>query len=129
MNELIDFLAVLAGLLGETASVPMAGVLRATLAVRRPQRAPERDRDQLRARSTLSRFLAALTEEPVKALRTLFLDDLPSRPITNEKQTGGLVDRTNNTWVVFAIDGTREAARGRALPQTDELPPSCSMVG
>ena len=79
--------------------------------------------------SPLSRFLAALTEEPVQAQRTLFLDDLPSRPITNEKQTGGLVDRTNNTWVVFAIDGTREAARGRALPQTDELPPSCSMVG
>ena len=79
--------------------------------------------------SPLSRFLAALTEEPVEALRTLFLDDLPSRPISNEKQTGGLVDRTNNTWVVFAIDGTREAARGRALPQTDELPPSCSMVG
>ena len=71
--------------------------------------------------SPLSRFLAALTEEPVEALRTLFLDDLLSRPISNEKQTGGLVDRTNNTWVVFAIDGTREAARGRALPQTDEL--------
>jgi hypothetical protein len=34
------------------------------------------DRDQRRARSTLSRFLAALTEAPVEALRTLFLDDL-----------------------------------------------------
>lgn len=33
-------------------------------------------RDQLPARSTLSRFLAALTEAPVTALRTLFLDDL-----------------------------------------------------
>jgi len=28
-----------------------------------------------------------------------------------------------NTWMVFDIDGTREAARQRALPQTDELPP------
>src|SRR5438034_3751427 len=34
------------------------------------------DRDQLPSRSALSRFLAALTKEPVEALRTLFLDDL-----------------------------------------------------
>ena len=80
------------------------------------------DRDQLPARSTLSRFLAALTEAPVEGLRTLFLDDLLSRPISNEKQTGGLLDRTNNMWVVFDIDGTREAARQRALPKTEDLP-------
>src|SRR5215472_7503969 len=83
-------------------------------------------RDQLPARSTLSRFLAALTPEPVEALRTLFLDDLLSRPLSidaNEKQTGGLVDRAGNTWVVFDLDGTRQAARQRALPQTEELPP------
>lgn len=36
---------------------------------------------------------------------------------------GGLVDRKGATWTVFDIDGTREAARQRALPQTDELPP------
>jgi hypothetical protein len=82
------------------------------------------ERDQLPSRSALSRFLAALTEEPVEALRTLFLDDLLARPLTSEKQTGGLVDRAGNTWVVFDIDGTREAARQRAFPQTDELPPS-----
>ncbi len=86
------------------------------------------DRDQLPARSTLSRFLAALTEVPVEALRTLFLDDLLSRPLStdsnnaNEKQTGELLDRAGNAWVVFDIDGTREAARQRALPQTDDLP-------
>src|SRR3954447_15374939 len=60
-----------------------------------------------------------------EALRTLFLDDLLSRPLSNdsnEKQTGGLVDRAGNTWMVFDIDGTREAARQRALPQTEELP-------
>jgi hypothetical protein len=85
---------------------------------------PGRDRDQLPARSTLSRFLAALTEAPVEALRTLFLDDLESRPLTHDKQTGKLVDRTGNAWVVFDIDGTREAARQRALPQTEELPPA-----
>src|SRR5947209_8737326 len=38
------------------------------------------DRDQLPSRSALSRFLAALTEAPVEALRTLFLDDLLVRP-------------------------------------------------
>ena len=38
-------------------------------------------RDRLPARSTLSRFLAALTQEPVEALRTLFLDDLLARPL------------------------------------------------
>jgi hypothetical protein len=87
------------------------------------------ERDQLPARSTLSRFLAALTEAPVEALRTLFLDDLLSRPFSTtsndstDKQTGGLVDRAGNTWVVFDVDGTREAARQRALPQTEELPP------
>jgi len=82
------------------------------------------DRAQLPARSTLSRFLAALTEAPVDALRTLFLDDLLSRPLSHDKQTGGLVDRAGSAWVVFDIDGTREAARQRALPQTDDLPPA-----
>lgn len=82
------------------------------------------DRDQLPARSTLSRFLAALTEAPVEALRTLFLDDLESRPLSSDKQTGGLEDRGGNAWVVFDIDGTREAARQRALPQTNDLPPA-----
>jgi hypothetical protein len=65
-----------------------------------------------------------LTEEPVEALRTLFLDDLLARPLTHDKQTGGLVDRAGTTWVVFDIDGTREAARQRALPQTEDLPPA-----
>jgi hypothetical protein len=82
------------------------------------------DRDQLPARSTLSRFLAALTEAPVEALRTLFLDDLESRPLSPNTQTGSLLDRAGNTWVVFDLDGTREAARQRALPQTDGLPPA-----
>ncbi len=80
-------------------------------------------RDRLPSRSALSRFLAALTETPVEALRTLFRDDLLSRPISNETQTGGLADREGGEWVVFDIDGTREAARQRALPQTEELPP------
>jgi len=122
--EVIDFLAVLFGyaISGERTleafyerlqpfAVPFMALFR---------------RDRLPARSTLSRFLAALTEEPVEALRTLFLEDLESRPLTtdsNEKQTGGLVDRAGSGWVVFDIDGTREAARQRALPQTEDVPP------
>ena len=121
--EVIDFLAVLFGyaMSGEHTLEafyerlqPFAGPFMALF-----------ERDQLPARSTLSRFLAALTPEPVEALRTLFLDDLESRPLptdSNEKQTGGLVDRAGNTWVVFDLDGTREAARQRALPQTEDLP-------
>jgi hypothetical protein len=84
------------------------------------------ERDRLPARSTLSRFLAAVTAEAVEALRTLFLDDLLSRPLVPDStgsQTGGLVDRAGNAWMVFDLDGTREAARQRALPQTEALPP------
>ena len=80
-------------------------------------------RKELPARSTLSRFLAALPEAPMEALRTLFLGDLLRRPQSLDNQTGGLVDRAGNTWVVFDVDGTREAARQRALPQSDDLPP------
>ena len=80
------------------------------------------DRDHLPARSTLSRFLTALTLEPVEALRSLFLTDLLSRPLSEERATGDLVDREGSTRVVFDIDGTREAARQRALPQTEDLP-------
>jgi hypothetical protein len=85
------------------------------------------ERDQLPSRSALSRFLDALTEAPVEALRTLFLDDLLSRPSisgANEKQTRSLVDRAGNEWTVIDLDGTREAARQRALPQTNDLPPA-----
>jgi len=58
----------------------------------------------------------------VDVLRTLFLDDLESRPMTHDKQTGSLVDRTGSGWMIFAIDGTREAARQRALPKAEDLP-------
>jgi hypothetical protein len=80
------------------------------------------ERDQLPARSTLSRFLAALTMEPVEALRSLFLDDLFARPLTKEQQRGELLDRTGRQWEVFDIDGTRQTARQRALPKMEELP-------
>jgi hypothetical protein len=79
-------------------------------------------RDRLPARSTLSRFLAALTPEPVEALRTLFLSDLLARPLSREEQPGGLWDRADQHSLVFDVDGTREAARQRALPQTPDRP-------
>ncbi len=123
--EVIDFLAVLFGY-----AISGERTLEAFYERLQPFAIPFMalfERDQLPTRSTLSRFLAALTEVPVEALRTLFLDDLLSRPLSNdsnEKQTGGLVDRAGNTWVVFDVDGTREAARQRALPQTEDLPPA-----
>src|SRR3989442_6834743 len=79
-------------------------------------------REQVPARSTISRFLASLTQTAVEALRALFLEDGLSRPLGKERQTGGLVDRAGRERVVFDIDGTREAARQRALPKTPELP-------
>src|SRR5713226_8398259 len=120
-TQLIDFLAVLFGY-----AISGERTLEAFYERLQPFAVPFMalfERDQLPARSTFSRFLAALTEAPVEALRTLFLDDLLSRPLSHEKQTGGLVDRTGGEWVVFDLDGTRDAARQRALPQTEDLPP------
>lgn len=79
-------------------------------------------RASLPAASTLSRFLAALPAEPVDALRMLFLEDLLARPLASEEPLVGLWDRQGNRWLVFDVDGTREAARQRALPQTADRP-------
>jgi hypothetical protein len=43
-------------------------------------------RDRLPARSTLSRFLAALEQAPVEMLRTVFLEDLIARPLEKEEK-------------------------------------------
>lgn len=75
---------------------------------------------QLPHRSTLSRFLAALDQASVEALRSLFQEDLLARkPFAFP---GGLFDRTGAQWVVADVDGTRATASPRALPQTDALP-------
>jgi hypothetical protein len=77
-------------------------------------------RNRLPHRSTLSRFLAAIDQASVEELRTLFQKDLPTRqPLPSP---GGLFDRTGRQWLVIDVDGTRQAARQRALPQTDSLP-------
>ncbi len=71
-------------------------------------------------RSTLSRFLAALDQAPVEALRTLFLADVVAR--TPFATPGSLSDRQGNSWWVIDVDGTKQAARQRALPHRKDLP-------
>ncbi len=78
------------------------------------------DRKQLPHRSTLSRFLAALDEATVEALRTLFLKDLLARsPFSSPGELG---DRLGACWLVMDVDGTRATARQRALPHGETLP-------
>jgi hypothetical protein len=75
----------------------------------------------LPSRSALSRFLAALDEEAVEALRGQFLSDLLERA-TPFSSPGGLWDRCDQQYVVVEVDGTRQAARQRALPHLPTLP-------
>jgi hypothetical protein len=118
--EVIDFLAVLVGyaISGERTLeafyeqlLPWASAFMALFG-----------RSRLPARSTLSRFLASLDQAAVVALRTLFLHDLLARRLVEEEQPGGLWDRGGTHWLVFEVDGTPEAARQRALPQTPDRP-------
>jgi hypothetical protein len=74
-------------------------------------------------RATLSRFLAALSQPAVEALRSLFQKDLVARPPASSPP-GGLWDRQGNHWLVMDVDGTKQAARQRALPHTPDLPPA-----
>jgi hypothetical protein len=77
-------------------------------------------RQFLPSRSALSRFLAALDQATVEALRTLFQADLVARaPFAS---SGGLWDRFDQQYVVVDVDGTKQAARQRALPQLPPLP-------
>jgi len=78
-------------------------------------------RHHLPSRSALSRFLAALDEEAVEALRTQFLHDLFERAAPFSS-LGGLWDRRDQQYVVVDVDGTRQAARQRALPHLPTLP-------
>jgi len=120
--EVIDFLAVLFGyaISGERT---LEEFYERLLPLEHPFMALF-DRARLPSRSALSRFLASLTPAATEALRTLFLADLLARPLDKEGHTGTLVDRAGNEQVVFDIDGTRQAARQRALPQTEALPPA-----
>lgn len=118
--EVLDFVAVLLGyaISGERPLEtfyerlhPFAGAFMALFG-----------RDRLPARSTLSRFLTALPPEPIEALRALFLAVLLARPLAQGRPLGGLWDRAGTHWLVFDVDGTREAARQRAVPQAADRP-------
>src|ERR1019366_5183480 len=78
-------------------------------------------RHHLPSRSALSRFLAALDEKTVEALRTQFLSDLFERA-TPFSSSGGVWDRLDQRYVVTDVDGTRQAARQRALAHLPTLP-------
>src|SRR5712691_6303944 len=65
-------------------------------------------RQDLPDRSTLSRFLAALDQASVEALRTLFLADLVAR--TPFPSPGGIADRLGNRWWIMDVDATKQAA-------------------
>lgn len=51
----------------------------------------------------------------------MFADDLVARTPFGSPP-GGLWDRLGQHWLLVDIDGTKQAARQRTLPQTQELP-------
>jgi hypothetical protein len=51
-----------------------------------------------------------------------FVAELLARPLVPAEPPGGLWDRAGLHWLVFDVDGTREAARQRALPKTSDRP-------
>lgn len=65
-------------------------------------------------------FLAALDQASVESVRTLFQQDLLARSPFSDP--GGITDRCGQSWHVADVDGTRQPARHRALPQTEALP-------
>ena len=67
-------------------------------------------RDRLPARSTLSRFLAALDRAPVEAFRTLFLEDLLARPLEKGEKPGGLWDRQGLS-IIRILSGSSSLSR------------------
>jgi hypothetical protein len=78
-------------------------------------------RHHLPSRSALSRFLASLDQAPVEELRMQFQEDLFKRS-SPFSSPGGLWDRFDQQYVVVDVDGTKQAARQRTLPQLPSLP-------
>jgi hypothetical protein len=79
------------------------------------------EREILPHRSTLSRFLAAVDDSCLQALRAVFAASSFVSGWTQDT-IGGLWDRSGQRYLVFDIDATREAARQRKLPSGAELP-------
>jgi hypothetical protein len=78
-------------------------------------------RHDLPHRSSLSRFLAAVDRPCLEAFRTLFEQWSFAQGWTAET-IGGIFDRKGSRYLVFDVDGTRQAARQRALPCDAALP-------
>lgn len=117
--DVIDFVAILRGyaLSGEP-------TIEAFFDRLRPFAAPFMalfGRDQVPHRSTHSRLLADVDGACLGALRQQFSHDLGQHGFTGD-HLGGLVDRSGRRLFVFDIDGTRQAARQRALVTAPEFP-------
>jgi hypothetical protein len=118
MYEVIDFLALLIGytLSGEPTLLafferltPFADAFMALFG-----------RKNLPHRSTLSRFLAAVPASVVETLRQIVAQEVVARG--KQASPGGLWDRCGQPWLVVDVDGTKAAARQRALPHGPDLP-------
>lgn len=116
--EIIDFIALLVGyaISGE----PTLEAFFARLAPFAAAFMALFGRSRLPHRATLSRFLAAMDRPCLEALRHLFEQDICAR----EWVVGGLWDRQGQQRVLFDVDGTRQVARQRTLPQGEDLPPA-----
>jgi len=77
-------------------------------------------RKSLPHRSPLSRFLAAVPPCAVETLREIFEEDVLARG--KHACPGGLWDRGGKPWLIVDVDGTKAAARQRALPHGPTLP-------
>jgi hypothetical protein len=117
--EVIDFVAVLLGyaLSGEptleaffTRVAPFAHPFMALFG-----------RVHLPHRATLSRFLAAIDGPCLEALRQQCAHDLRHFGPSGAG-LGGLTDRCGHRLLIFDVDGTRQAARQRALLSAPEYP-------
>ena len=118
--ELIDFVAVLIGyaLSGE----PSLQAFYARLAPFSEVFMALFERSRLPHRSTLSRFLGALDQPSVEALRTIFADDLVARRPFGSLP-GGLWDRQGKHWLIIDVDGTRTG--GTTAGTSSDTRPSC----
>jgi hypothetical protein len=95
-------------------------------------------RSELPSRAALSRFLAAIDQPAVEALRALFQKDLVARPLTEGgKSTGGLWDRCGEQWLVFDVRAAHDKRHGNGpclqrqtchQPIADWMPISCSWI-
>jgi hypothetical protein len=117
--EPIDFLAILIGY-----AISGERTLAAFFARVAPFEVPFMalfGRRSLPARATLSRFLLAVDPPSREAFRNLFQHYSLALGWMQDS-IGGLLDRQNHRWIVFDIDGTRQAARQRALLSTPDAP-------